>query len=110
VTSDLLKGLNGTYSGNSIELIETSANHHAKTAQAPIQPATNGADMTFTITGARVTVADQVDTSGGPTAGPPADRVLVKGTITELHKGCSAANFTQAVTIKHVVITPPATS
>ena len=39
-----------------------------------------------TIAGAHVTVADGVDTSSGPTTGPPADRVLVKGTIAELHR------------------------
>jgi hypothetical protein len=106
-SSDLSKDLTtGVYSGTMVELTETSANHHAKNAQSPFT-ATKGADMTFDITGANVTVADQVDTSGGPTAGPPADRVMVKGTVTVLHKGCDSSGFTQAVTIKRVVVTPP---
>jgi hypothetical protein len=111
VMSDLTKDLTtGTYSGTTVELIETSANHHAKAATVSGFTASTGADMTFPISGANVTVADEVDTSGGPTAGPPADRVMVKGTITELHKGCTTNGFTQAVTIKRVVVTPPETS
>jgi hypothetical protein len=107
VTSDLTKNpTTGDYSGTSVELIETSANHHARNAQSPFT-ATKGADMTFDITGADVTVADEVDTAGGPTAGPPADRVMVKGTITVLHRNCSTVGFTQTVTIKRVVVTPP---
>jgi hypothetical protein len=105
--SDLTKDLTtGTYSGTTIELTETSANRHARNAQSPFT-ATKGADMTFDITGANVTVADEVDTAGGPTAGPPADRVMVKGTITVLHRNCSTDGFTQTVTIKRVVVTPP---
>jgi hypothetical protein len=107
MTSDLTKDVTtGAYSGTSVELTETSANHHAKNALSPFT-ATKGADMTFDITGANVTVSDQVDTAGGPTAGPPADRVMVKGTVTVLHKGCSTGGFTQTVTIKRVVVTPP---
>ena len=106
-TSDLVKDpTTGTYSGSSVELIETSANRHAKNAQSPFT-ATKGADMTFSITGANVTVADSVDASGGPTAGPPADRVTVKGTVTVLHHNCSTVGFTQTVTIKRVVVNPP---
>ena len=109
VTSDLTKDpTTGIYSGTTVELIETSANHHARTATASGFTASKGADMTFTDTaGADVTVAVSVDTSGGPTAGPPADRVMVKGTITELHKNCSTVGLSQNVTINRVVVTPP---
>jgi hypothetical protein len=109
VTSNLVKDpTTGTYSGTTVELVERSANHHAKTATAAGFTASKGADMTFTdIAGADVTVAASVDTSGGPTAGPPADRVMVKGTITEPHRNCSTGGFTQTVTIKRVVVTPP---
>lgn len=73
--------------------------------------ASKGADMTFTdIAGSHVTVSDEVDTAGGPTAGPPADRVMVRGTITEQHKSCSTGGFTQTVTINRVVVTPPSSA
>jgi hypothetical protein len=109
VMSTLVKDLTtGTYSGTTVELMETSANRHAKTATLLGFTASNGADMTFPdIAGAHVTVSDEVDAAGPPTAGPPADRVMVKGTITEQHKRCSTGDFTQTVTINRVVVSPP---
>jgi hypothetical protein len=104
--SNLVKDLGtGTYSGTAIELFETSANRHARTAQSPFT-ASKTADMTFDITGATVTVSSEVD-AAGLTAVAPADRVMVKGTITEQHKSCATGDFTQTLTIKRVVVTPP---
>jgi hypothetical protein len=98
----------GKWSGTTLEIIVANANHHAKTAQAPFA-ATKGADVTYSITGAHVSVAGEVATNGGPTVGPPADHVVVKGQVTELTRKCLASNpnFAQTVAINRVAVTPP---
>jgi len=97
VSSDLTQDpTTGVYSGSSIVVHVTSANHQAS--------ATKGNDVTFTIDTAKVTVADEVVTAGGPAAG---DRVTVKATITRLRNGCPIGSFTPTVTAKHVVVTLP---
>jgi hypothetical protein len=98
LSSDLTQDpTTGVYSGTTIVVHVTSANHQAS--------ATKGNDVTFTIPStAKVTVADDVTTAGGPGAG---DQVTVKATITKLRKGCPTGSFTPTVTVKHVVVTLP---
>jgi hypothetical protein len=89
----LTKNSDGTYSGT-LEVKVSTTNHHAK--------ADKHGDVTYTVSNAHVTIAKH---AGAPGAG---DRVTVKGTITQLPRGCSTTGFTPAVNVTRISVTAPA--
>jgi hypothetical protein len=89
----LSKNSDGTYSGT-LEVKVSTTNHHAK--------ADKHGDVTYTVSNAHVTIAKH---AGAPGAG---DRVTVKGTITQLPRGCSTTGFTPAVNVTRISVTAPA--
>lgn len=104
VSSDLTK-TNGKWSGTTLTITVTGANHAAKNAPSPFT-VTKGSPATFDITGAHVSVASSAKTTsaGMPVAG---DHVTVKGSLSELPGKCTSPTFTATLKVKGVAITPP---
>jgi hypothetical protein len=93
-SSSLTKNSDGTYSGTLVVDV-AKADHAGKTDK--------GKTVTYTLNHARV----KFDHG---TANPPAagDRVQVIGKVTTLSKHCDHTGFTPTVTVRQVVVHPPA--
>jgi hypothetical protein len=86
-------GTDGRYSGTIVVSV-MRANHHARS--------TKGTQATFTLNDTRVRLAKGLS---APAAG---DRVTVVGKITAVAKRCSDQSMAGTVTVRYVVISPPA--